>query len=162
MAERTSAKKLTANQMIVRKLKETFNRNALAEDEGVNVWVMVAAAKPFQEGEENELKPELGRQKPSHRFRVVLRTSDAQAGANPYVDGSDFFLAVDEQRQTAEFVWENESFAEAPIFHGGEITSAIAWTKAHAEPLLLLCLEDPFQANDTRTTGMGDKTGDKT
>lgn len=108
MAERPSGKKLTESELIVQKLKETFDRNAIAEDEGVNLWVMAASATPFQEGEENELslKPELSILKPSHRVRVVLRTSDAQAGTNPYVDGSDFFIAVDEQRQTAEFVWD--------------------------------------------------------
>jgi hypothetical protein len=144
MAERTGAKKLTANELIVRKLKETFDREGIDDADGANVWVMAAAAKPFQQGEENEPARKPSSQKPTHRVRVVLRTTDAQIGTNPYVDGSDFFLAVDEKQQTAEFVWEDESFADAPLLHGSEVLTAIRWTTELAESLLCVRLEDPF------------------
>ncbi|GIO12189.1 hypothetical protein J19TS2_17440 [Cohnella xylanilytica] len=45
MAERTSSKKPTASELIVQKLKETFDRKGTSLDEGSNVWVMAAAAK---------------------------------------------------------------------------------------------------------------------
>ncbi|MEK4360707.1 hypothetical protein NYE48_27240 [Paenibacillus sp. FSL M7-1455] len=81
--------------------------------------------------------------KPTHRVRVVLRTTDAQTGTNPYVDGSDFFLAVDEQEQTADFVWEDVSFGDAPLFHGGDLPSAVRWVKELGEPFHCL-YDDPF------------------
>lgn len=120
MAERPIENRLTTNELIVRKLKETFNRdgNIFADRNGTNVWVMTAAAKPFSESQESDHEQQFGEQKPSHRVRVVLRTTDANAGTNPYADGSDFFLSVEEQRQTAEFVWEDENFAEAPPVRG--------------------------------------------
>jgi len=149
MAERTNSKKLTANELIVQKLKETFDRKGAVPNEGSNVWVMTVAAKPFQEGVENGLSQEPGSRKPTHLVRVVLRTSDAQE-TNPYVDGSDFFLEVDEQRQTAEFVWEEESFADAPLLHGSEVLTAIKWTSELDETLLCVRLEDPFRAKSTR------------
>jgi len=149
MAERTSAKKLTASELIVQKLKETFDRKGTSQ-EGSSVWVMVAAAKPFQEGEENGLSRELGDRRPTHRVRVVLRTSDTKE-ANPYVDGSDFFLEVDVRRQSAEFVWEEESFADAPHLHGSEVLTAIRWASELDEALLCVRLEDPFQPRTDQT-----------
>lgn len=129
MAERPSGKKLTANELVLRKLKETFDRNenVAADSSGTNVWVMLAALKPFSDHLGEQLPYPLSGQKPTHRIRVVLRTTDAQSGTNPYVDGSDFFLAVDEQQQTADFVWEDESFGDVPLFHGGDVASAAHW-----------------------------------
>lgn len=149
MAERTSAKKLTASELIVQKLKETFDRKGTVPDEGSNVWVMAAATKPFQEGAENGLSQEPGSRRPTHRVRVVLRTSDAHE-ANPYVDGSDFFLEVDERRQSAEFVWEEECFADAPHLHGSEVQTAIRWTSELDEALLCVRFEDPFKPGQTK------------
>ncbi|MGG4495459.1 hypothetical protein [Brevibacillus reuszeri] len=102
MAERPSGKKLTANKLVPQKLKETFDRNenVTTDINGTNVWVMLAALKPFSEHLGEHLPYPLSGRKPTHHVRVVLRTTDAQTGTNPYVDGSDFFLAVDEQRQT--------------------------------------------------------------
>lgn len=147
MAERTSAKKLTADELIVQKLKETFERKGSAQDEGSNVWVMAAAVKLYQGKGDCLLVREPG---PSHCVRVVLRTSDALE-TNPYVDGSDFFLAVDEQSQTVEFVWEDERFADTPLLHGSEIITAIRWTSEMDEALLCLRLEDPFRSKTTKT-----------
>ncbi|MFE0555072.1 hypothetical protein ACFW1P_03920 [Paenibacillus sp. NPDC058910] len=106
MAERPSGKKLTANELVLRKLKETFDRNGnvTADSDETNIWVMLAALKPFSDQLEEHLPYPLSGRKPTHRVRVVLRTIDAQTGTNPYVDGSDFFLSVDEQQQTADFV----------------------------------------------------------
>ena len=85
---------------------------------------MLAASEAFSDLLAENLPYPLSDQKPTHRVRVVLRTTDTQSGTNPYVDGSDFFLAVDEQQQTADFVWEDESFGDVPLFHGGDVASA--------------------------------------
>jgi hypothetical protein len=93
----------------------------------------------------------LSNRKPTHRIRVVLRTTDAQTGTNPYVDGSDFFLAVDEQQQTADFVWEDECFGETPLFHGGDVASAVRWVKELGEPFHCQ-YSDPFLLTETGDT----------
>ncbi len=102
MAERPSRKTLTADELVLQKLKETFERNGnvTADSNGTNVWVMLAASEAFSDLLAENLPYPLSDQKPTHRVRVVLRTTDAQSGTNPYVDGSDFFLAVDEQLLT--------------------------------------------------------------
>lgn len=152
MAERPRGKKLTANELVLRKLKETFDRNEnVADSNGTKVWVMLAALKPFSDLLGEHLPYPLSGQKPTHRVRVVLRTTDTQTGTNPYVDGSDFFLAVDEQKQTADFVWEDESFGDAPLFHGGDVASAVRWVKELGEPFHCQ-YSDPFlptEAGDT-------------
>lgn len=80
-----------------------------------------------------------------------MRTTDAQTGTNPYVDGSDFFLAVDERQQTADFVWEDESFGNAPLFHGGDVASAVRWVKELGEPFHCQ-YSDPFLPTETGDT----------
>lgn len=165
MAERASEKKLTTNELIVQKLKETFDRNGDNADSG-NVWVMAVAATPFCD-DQNGSKNVLGEPKPTHRVRTVLRTSEPGEGANPYVDGSDFFLEVDERQQSVEFVWEEESFADAPHLHGSEVLTAIRWTGELDEALLCVRLEDPFQPRTDQTkpkdtTRQGTREGDET
>lgn len=157
MAERTSSKRLTATELIVRKLKETFDRKGAAPNEGSSVWVMAATATTFQKGEEdNGLTKMPDGHRPTHRVRVVLRTSHGWE-ANPYVDGTDFFLEVDEQRQTVEFVWEEASFADAPSLHGSEVLTAIQWAAELTNSLLYTCLSDPF-LNETKCQQTGDAT----
>lgn len=145
MAEKPSGKKLTADELVLQKLKETFerNENINVDSNGTNVWVMLAAAEAFSDLLEKNPPYQLSGQTPTHRVRVVLRTTDAQTGTNPYVDGSDFFLAVDEQQQTADFVWEDESFGDAPLFHGGDVASAAIWVKKLGEPYYIQ-YKDPF------------------
>jgi hypothetical protein len=145
MAERPSGKKLMANELVLQKLKDMFDRNenVTADSNGTNVWVMLVAAEPLSDLLAENLPYPLTDQKPTHLVRVVLRTTDAQTGTNPYVDGSDFFLAVDEQQQTADFVWEDESFGDAPLFHGGDVASAVRWVKELSEPFHVQ-LKDPF------------------
>jgi hypothetical protein len=153
MAERKSGKKLTADELVLKKLKKTFDRdeNVTADNNGTNVWVMLVAAEPFSDLLEKIPPYQLFGQKPTHRVRVVLRTTDAQTGTNPYVDGSDFFLAVDEQQQMADFVWEDESFGEAPLFHGGDVASAVRWVKELGEPFHCQ-YSDPFLPTETGGT----------
>lgn len=145
MAESPSGKKLTANKLVLQKLKQTFERNENVTDDcnGTNIWVMLIAAEPFSDLLVGNLSYPPTEQKPTHLVRVVLRTTDAQTGTNPYVDGSDFFFAVDEQQQTADFVWEDESFGDVPLFHGGDIASAVRWVKKLGEPFHVQ-LKDPF------------------
>lgn len=158
MAERASTKKLTTSDLIVQKLKETFDRGDDSTDSG-NVWVMAVSAAPFLEEQRTIKRDVLGELSPSHRVRVVLRTSEPSEGDNPYVDGSDFFLEVDEQCQTAEFVWEEESFADAPILHGSEVLTAIQWASELDEALLCVRLKDPFSTRETKRR-VEDKTKD--
>ncbi len=144
MAERPSGMKLTANELLLQKLKETFDQNENAADSnGTNVWVMLVAVETFPDLLERDLPYPPSGQKPTHRVRVVLRTNDAQAGTNPYVDGSEFFLAIDELQQTADFVWEDETFGDVPLFHGGDVASADRWVKELGEPFHVQ-YEDPF------------------
>jgi hypothetical protein len=151
MAEKPSGKTLTANELVLQKLTETFERNGnvAADSSGTNVWVMLVAAEPLAYGEESSFRRTPSEQKPTHRVHVVLRTTDARAGTNPYVDGSDLFLAIDEQRQEADFVWEEESFADAPAFHGGDVASAILWAKELGEPFHVQ-YRDPFLTSEQR------------
>lgn len=150
MAERPSGKKLTSNEMILQKLKETFDRNEniTTDRNGTNVWLMLVVVKPITELQEDSLPYTVHEQFPTHQIRVVLRTSDAQIGPNPYVDGTDLFLAIDEQQQTVGFVWEDESFGNAPLFHGGDVASAVRWVKELGEPLHYQ-YSDPFLPIET-------------
>jgi hypothetical protein len=153
MVERPCGKKLTANELVLQKLKETFDRNenVTSDSNGTNVWVMHVAAEPLSDLLVEHLPYPLSNRKPTHRIRVVLRTTDAQTGTNPYVDGSDFFLAVDEQQQTADFVWEDECFGETPLFHGGDVASAVRWVKELGEPFHCQ-YSDPFLLTETGDT----------
>lgn len=74
MVERTGGKKLTANELVLQKLKETFERNGIvnADSNGTNVWVMLVAAEPFSDLHVENLSYQLTVQKPTHRARVVL------------------------------------------------------------------------------------------
>lgn len=95
---------------------------------------MIVTAKPIAELQEEGLPFLVQEQIPTHQVRVVLRTADVQSGPNPYVDGTDLFLAIDEKQQTAEFVWEDETLGDAPLFHGGEVPSALTWARELEEP----------------------------
>lgn len=158
MAERPSGKKLTVNELILQKLKETFDRdeNVTADSNGTNVWVMLVAVEPLLVLLAENLPYLLNDRKPTHRVRVVLRTTDSQ-GTNPHVDGSDLFLAVDEQQQEADFVWEEESFADAPAFHGGDVASAGLWVKELGEPFHVQ-FKDPFLTSEQQLALSGHDT----
>jgi len=69
MAERPSGKTLTANQLVLRKLKEMFDRNEIvaADSSETNVWVMLAAAETFSDLLEKNPPYQLSGQKPTHR-----------------------------------------------------------------------------------------------
>jgi len=151
----------TATELILQKLQDTFDEDGnILEDphSSGNVWLMLAAIIPF--GDKEEMRPLLpyGVQLPSkssndtiptHIARVVLRTSDAQQGTNEYVDGTDFCFVVDETNQAADFVWEEESFGDAPKFHGGDIQSAIEWLRAVGDPVYRQ-FKDPFLMPEQR------------
>ncbi|MEC0371145.1 hypothetical protein [Paenibacillus chibensis] len=153
MAQRPSGRKMTANELVLQKLKMTFDRREAVADNinWTNVWVMLVVSEPFSDLLVENLSYPLTEQMPTHRARVVLRTTDAQTGTNPYVDGSDFFLAVDEKQQTADFVWEDESFGEAPLFHGGDVASSVRWVKELGEPFHCQ-YSDPFLPTETGDT----------
>jgi hypothetical protein len=144
MAKRNRNQILTTEELLVQKLRETFDEQGTNQDEGSNVWVMVVAARPYLHEEEGEPAQTTDRLNPTHRVRVVLRTTDHHT-SNPYVDGSDFFLAVSKQRQSVEFVWEEDGFADAPLLHGSEVLTAIRWASQLSDTLLSVRIEDPFQ-----------------
>lgn len=146
---------MSSNELILKKLKDTFDQTITGEnpaDVPDSVWVMAVAAKPFTFDQtvesfyptamvENTDWYSLPTQ-PKHFVRVILRTASEQ-GANPYVDGTDFCMIVNELRQTAEFFLENTCFEAAPKYEGSDISTAIAWLKQLGEPICLQ-LNDPY------------------
>ncbi|WP_127596122.1 hypothetical protein [Paenibacillus lautus] len=72
-----SGKKLTANELVLQKLKETFDRNEniTADSGGTNVWVMFATLKPFSHHLGQHLPYPLSGRKPTHCVRRPLRNS---------------------------------------------------------------------------------------
>ena len=157
------------NQLQIKKLLEEFNVGGLNESNHQNVWVMAAAVIPFAEtpktapllpyalpgssnyrGKEDDdiRRSYLAIGTPTHIVRVVLRTTD-QNGTSEYVDGTDLFIIVDEEKQTAEFIWEDLWIEGPPIFHGGTVPDALAWVRELAEPFYLQ-LKDPFLTPEQR------------
>jgi hypothetical protein len=136
----------SVNELQIKKLIEEFNVCGLNESNHQNVWVMAAAAIPFAEtpktapllpyallgsnnyrGKEDDdiRRSYLDIGTPTHIVRVVLRTTD-QNGTSDYVDGTDLFMIVNEEKQTAEFIWEDLWIEGPPILHGGTVTDALA------------------------------------
>jgi hypothetical protein len=160
---------LSVADLILRKLKETFDRdgNILNDpDSAGNVWVMLAVVIPFPNGKEaggfmphsvqklmkgGESDVEIAKV-PTHVARVVLRTTDARVGTSRYVDGSDFCFTVDKTKQTAYFTWEEESIEDAPKFHGGDIPSVLDWVLSLNVPPHYTQFKDPFLTPEQRTT----------
>lgn len=154
------------HQLILERLKTEFEHNNLKPDStefNTNVWIMAAAAIPFEENIENSAflpynleganyydeqtdvqarDYYLSQGTPTHIVRVVLGMS-SPSGTSPYVDGTDVYLNVDEDKQTADFIWE-EVWAEGPPkFHGGTTPDALKWVKQMTEPFYIQ-REDPF------------------
>ncbi|GAB7057312.1 MULTISPECIES: hypothetical protein [Paenibacillus] len=147
---------LSMEELILQKLRETFDRNgniSIDSDSISNVWVMLAAVVPLPTDRSPFASlPNIRSSKtenPTHLARVVLRTTDAVQGTNPYVDGTDFSFIVNESRQTADFLWEGGPFSEAPAFNGGDVPSAIEWVKSFATPLYVQ-FKDPFLTPEQR------------
>jgi|GEM_PF-1922288 hypothetical protein len=157
------------NEIIIKRINNIFQKNCKYNSVQQNVWVMAAAAIPFAETpknahllpyalpgsrdyrgkEDDEIRQaymDIGI--PTHIVRVVLRTTD-QNGTCDYVDGTDLFMIVDEEKQTAEFVWEDLWIEGPPIFHGGTVPDALAWVRELAEPFYLQ-LKDPFLTPEQR------------
>jgi hypothetical protein len=152
---------LSANELILQKLRLTFERNNLCPGNSYSpdhVWVMAASSIPFnsRHGSKPFMPTAMTHNEswadllslPTHYVRVILRTTSTQ-GINSYVDGTDFCMIVDEQRQTVEFFWEDECFGAAPKCEGSSIESAMAWLKQMGEPLHLQ-LDDPFLTKELR------------
>ena len=157
------------NQLQIKKLLEEFNVGGLNESNHQNVWVMAAAAIPFAETpktahllpyalpgsssyrgkEDDKIRQaymDIGT--PTHIVRIVLRTTDP-TGTCDYVDGTDLFMIVNEEKQTAEFIWEGLWIEGPPIFHGGTVPDALTWVRELAEPFYLQ-LKDPFLTPEQR------------
>ncbi|EFM09532.1 hypothetical protein PaecuDRAFT_3579 [Paenibacillus curdlanolyticus YK9] len=122
-------------------LHEQFSHNGLEESYQQNVWVMAASVAPYL------LSPyphDVSNRSPipTHTLRVVLRTTD-EFGTNPYVDGTEIYLNVDEETNTAGLVWVDLWEEGSPIFHGGTIVDALKWVRGLNEPFYIQ-LEDPF------------------
>lgn len=154
------------HELILDRLKAEFEQNQLKPDStefDTNVWVLAAAAIPFEENIENsgflpynlkgaEYYDEnndipareyyLSQGTPTHIVRVVLGMS-THAGTSPYVDGTDVYMIVDKEKQTADFIWEEVWAEGAPKFHGGTIPDALRWVGQMTEPIFLM-LGDPY------------------
>lgn len=156
------------HELIIDRLKAEFEHNHLKTDStefDTNVWVLAAAVIPFEEKIENSaflpfnLKGAnyydensdipareyyLSRGTPTHIVRVVLGMS-SPAGTLPYVDGTDVYLIVDGEKQTADFIWEEVWVEGAPKFHGGTIPDALKWIRQMTEAIYIQTI-DPFQS----------------
>ncbi|RTE02760.1 hypothetical protein [Paenibacillus whitsoniae] len=148
--------RLDENELILQKLTETFERQSgSVTDPGTidHVWVMAAAIRPFTADcaaapflplaleQTNHWRSQSTL--PTHFVRVILRTTSPQ-GMNPYVDGTDFCMIVDELRQNADFFMEDECFEYEPKYQGSELASALSWLgQIHKNPLIMQ-LNDPF------------------
>jgi len=161
----------TANELLIERLEAEYSLNGLNKSIQQNVWIMAAAAIPFSEtpktapllpyslprssnyrGKEDDdiRRSYLDIGIPTHIVRIVLRTTD-QDGTSDYVDGTDLFMVVDENKQTAEFIWEDLWIDGPPVFHGGTVPAALAWVRELAEPFYLQ-LKDPFLTPEQRIT----------
>lgn|GEM_PF-3604077 len=84
-------------------LKEHFCVNDLAGSGNQNIWIMVAAVTSHPEA---PLQTSLAtKDNPTHIVRTVLRTTDGD-GMNPYVDGTDIFIIMNDETQTVTFARE--------------------------------------------------------
>ncbi|WP_142067163.1 hypothetical protein [Brevibacillus sp. AG162] len=149
-----------AQELIIERIKAEFEQNKLKPDSNefdTNVWVIAVAIIPFEESIENsaflpytikgaEYYDEkndvpareyyLSEGTPTHIVRVLLGMSTL-ADISSYVDGTDIYLVVDVEKQTADFIWEEVWVEGAPKFHGGTIPHALAWVKQMKEPLFI-------------------------
>ena len=149
--------------LIINRLASEYAFKNLNGPNRQNVWIMAAAAIPFAEtpktapllpyalpgssnyrGKEDDdiRRAYMDVGMPTHIVRIVLRTTD-QNSTSDYVDGTDLFMVVDENKQTAEFIWEDLWIDGPPVFHGGTVPAALAWVRELAEPFYLQ-LKDPF------------------
>lgn len=155
-----------AHELITEKIRAEFEQNELKPDStefDTNVWVLAVAAIPFEEDIENsaflpyKLKGAnyydenidipakhyyLSQGIPTYIVRVVLGMNSL-AGTSPYVDGTDVYLLIDVEKQTADFIWEEVWEEGSPKFHGGTVGDAISWVKQMTEPIYLQ-YSDPF------------------
>lgn len=87
---------MNTKALILDKLKEAFehNGNILLKQEGTSVSVMAVgmAALPDDMTEDGSIK-----------VRLVLRTTD-KSGTNPYVDGTDVYVHVDQIKELIDFI----------------------------------------------------------
>lgn len=156
------------HELIIDKIKAEFEHNELklnSTEFDTNVWVLAVATVPFEEEIENsaflpynlrgaeyyeEEKDSsardynLSRVIPTHLVRVVLGMSSS-FGPSMYVDGTDVYLTVNTENQTAEFVWEEVWVETAPKFQGGTVSDALKWIKQMVEPHYIQ-LTDPFSS----------------
>ncbi|MDQ0902758.1 hypothetical protein [Paenibacillus sp. V4I7] len=132
---------MKAAYLILDKLKEEFehNGNILLDQEGTNVWVMAVAMAALPDGIQED---------GTITLRLVLRTTD-RSGTNPYVDGTDVYVYVDEKSKKVEFAREDLWIDGPPLFHGGTVPTALAWVRELAEPFYLQ-LKDPFLTPEQR------------
>ncbi len=148
--------------MIVAKLKEEYEVKGTDADgqrlPDDDVWVMAAAAIPFQEspetrdflpyhleesesyGSDEDQKRQFYQSEatPTHIVRVVVRT-----GGTDWVDGTDVYMVVDEEGKSADFVWTDVWEQGPPKYEAGSVEHSLAWIRQMAEPFYVQ-LESPF------------------
>ncbi|WP_310830825.1 hypothetical protein [Paenibacillus pedocola] len=58
-------------------------------------------------------------------------------------------MQLKKQQQIAEFVWEEDGFADAPHLHCSKVLTAIRRASELSNTLLSVTIKDPFQINDS-------------
>lgn len=156
----------TTHELIMDLLKEGFERNQLNHgniNSGENVWVMLAAEIPFsenadvadflpyslpgyadyQESSDDAQRSYLMEEGlPTHIVRIVLR-NNWPSGISDYVDGTDVYVSVDLENQTAIFIWQYIWIEGSPKYEGGSIENSLKWVQELKEPFHIQ-YDDPF------------------
>jgi hypothetical protein len=156
----------TTNELILELLKKEFNRNKLNlndSNSSDNVWLMCAALIPFSENsdaadflpyslpgyvdydkvDDEEIRGNLFKVgTPTHIVRIVLRNT-WPTGTLPYVDGTDVYVTVSTEHQTADFIWEDVWIEAEPKYHGGTVGDSLEWVREMFEPFHTQII-DPF------------------
>jgi hypothetical protein len=143
-------------QHIIQVINEYFNHNDFHPDNkpnGQNVWVMAIAIRPLQTIDldaelQMRFEQSTPENQPTHIARLAVRVTDS-SGTNPFADGTDIFIQIDEQKQTATLAWDDLWSDGCPIFHGGSAKGALEWTQ---ESGILICQQckDPFLTSEER------------
>lgn len=150
---------LTPEKLILRSLKETFERNEIDsghESFQENAWIMATSALLVTSETPPDLFPDYADVShfkfvsspstvtyPIYVVRTVLRLNDSVFGLDEYVDGNTFCFEVDGTLETATLLWEDDAFNDSPAYHGGPIDDALRWVAELAKPFHIQ-LGDPF------------------
>ena len=143
-------------KQLINIINEYFNHNVFhpaQQPKGQNFWVMAIAIRTLQS---TDLEPDLQirfsqsptNNRPTHIARLAVRVTDS-SGTNPFADGTDILIRLDEQNQTVTLEWDDLWSEGCPIFHGGTAKGALTWTQASGTLIFQQC-KDPFLTSKQR------------